>query len=178
MPAARGIGRADNLAARWELVCQREVQEFVFRFLPSLFEDLSLNMEQGLTKAQSDKIYAYFNRIISIVAINYPHRYFIWGSLPYKKLTRLRRSLEEWNGREPGRMDAIARQRQLDKMASQLSVFSRTYKMNTSLNLTERKQKFIIAQFDMLGKSVRGLSNIGLHGVESFARNYTNYPFG
>src|SRR5665213_1382208 len=73
------------------------LQIFVYSIVPALFADITANGDSGFTETQVRQIDFYFNHAITICAIAYPYRtYLYFGGLTHLRIRKLHKLFKAW----------------------------------------------------------------------------------
>jgi hypothetical protein len=159
----------------------REIQRFLYRFLPQLLNDIDENLEDGFSDLQIRELSRYFQQITTLCAVLYPHRYFLFfGTLTHLRVRKLHRLFRQWcfecaakpsNGVQKKFADTV--NALLRKMQDATARLSRNYQVVSELSLTKQQQKLLITINSSLNDTIKGLSKIGLESIKKFAESNT-----
>ena len=148
----------------------REIQTFVFMFLPSLFEDLTDRIDEGFTAPQIHAVNIYFQKAITLTAIAYPHRLLLFiGDPTYRSVRKLHKRFVRWcKACDAKDIPVAKKEKMLDDMQDALWKLSRNYGVARTLRLTPEKQRLLLVLFGSMHDAVKGLTNIGLESLNRF----------
>lgn len=156
-----------------------EIQRFLFEFLPELFSDIDDHMDAGFTNAQVHDISKYFNQVINLSAIAYPHRFFlIFGTVTYLRIRKLHRLFQRWCRLCETKASLKHKERCLLRMQDAVAKLSRNYQVVSQVSLTKEQQKILKDITSTTSDVIKGMSKIGLKAVGRFAEksSFSGFP--
>ncbi len=158
----------------------REIQEFLFMFLPNLFNDISDNLEHGFTEKQIRVINTYFDNIITLAAIVYPRkRFIVIGDPTYKLLRKLNKIFHTWLKACAVETTSLSHKRKiLERMHDCLAKLSKCFHEIRKVTLSDEKQHLLLNKIDHISEVVQDMGNIGLKSIDIFLerRRRQNLP--
>jgi hypothetical protein len=147
----------------------REIQKFVYMFLPALFDDISDSVLTGFTSQQQTATSCYFNRISTLCAIKYPHKhFFLVGSTTSRQVRKLHKMFLKWNELCRGGCKERRVHKHYDRMQDKLERISESYHVMRGIPLTEKKQQMLIAAVDTIQDAIGGMASIGLKSINRY----------
>lgn len=173
-PAVTAVGGGSSPQEQMLDKFEKETQEFIFRFLPALFDDLQRSDIGKLDETQLDAINAYFHNIITLAALRYPYKYpFVFGSTTHRRIRRIHKYFQMYNvicQQDGGTLQR--KEKIFENMQDALARLSGNYQVINGLGLSKRKQEFAVSVLDGINDVVLGVAKIGLKSVDKYVERY------
>lgn len=159
----------------------REIQDFLFMFLPNLFHDVADKIDTGFTCEQVRAINNYFDKMITLVAIVYPHKSFLFfGNSNYKLIQQLHAYFNKLvKVCENATTSKSKKQKLYSRMRDSFAKLVRRFQSINGFSLDDKKQRLLQNVIRNMNDVVQEeMGNIGLNAIDRFleARRKENLP--
>lgn len=146
------------------------LQGFIYSFMPALFSDISMNHDKGFTETQTQQVNQYFDQAITLCAIIYPYRTFLFfGGLTHIRIRKLRKFFNAWcKACSDSATPPSAKEKIRHKMQDALRRLSKNYQGVRQVSLNEEQRRLVLAVTGSVNDTIKGIPQLGLKSLDHF----------
>lgn len=152
-------------------VFEREVQEFLFDFLPALLREMFRHLGQGFSVEQEAAVASYFQEMVTLTAIAFPeHRWRFWKRGTHRIVRGLHRQMLAWCAVKGDGEGSKARRTSIrDGIQDRLGEIVKAYKASVPAAFEYQRPESLAHRREILDGALRQATGIGLLAIDQFA---------
>ncbi len=164
----RRASTPDNRAYLQDM--EGHLEAFVYSFMPALFADITANHDSGFTETQTQQINFYFDHAITICAIAYPYRtYLYFGGLTHVRIRKLHKLFKAWcKACSNHAIPSSAKEKLRHRMQDALRQLSNNYRGVSQISLSDEQRRRVLTVTNSINDTIKGIPELGLKSLDRF----------